>query len=203
MHLQNFKKLQSRKKRRNLSISPFFSCFRGCIFFDHSSWQGQEDSNPRPTVLEWLWINLIPSKCSLFRRFAGIWKVFLKKSNLIDAFLMLCKYLRALVKSSTLCYRTLPSIQNSADKNWPCLTRFRRYEVKETVLFQLPEVQRHGRFPADGDRPQWLATMRAPIPDMIGVSVAIIMVSFPSNSHCVRFSNLQCQYGRQRLHLLS
>ena len=52
MHLQNFKKLQSRKKRRNLSISPFFSCFRGCIFFDHSSWQGQEDSNPRPTVLE-------------------------------------------------------------------------------------------------------------------------------------------------------
>ena len=31
MHLQNFEKLQSRKKRRNLSKSPLFSFFRACI----------------------------------------------------------------------------------------------------------------------------------------------------------------------------
>ena len=35
-------------------------------------WQGQEDSNPRPTVLEWMWENAIPPECSLFRNFSGI-----------------------------------------------------------------------------------------------------------------------------------
>jgi len=35
-------------------------------------WQGQEDSNPRPTVLEWLQKLEMPWKCSLFRMFQPI-----------------------------------------------------------------------------------------------------------------------------------
>ena len=47
-----FEKKQGRKNGRNLSKSPVFSCFLVRIDFDHTTWQGQEDSNPRPTVLE-------------------------------------------------------------------------------------------------------------------------------------------------------
>ena len=103
-HFQNKYHRKTRKKSLKSNVSG-------------SLWQGQEDSNPRPTVLEWMWENGPPPECPLFRRFAGIWKVFLKKSNLIDAFFMLCKYLRALIKSSTLCCKIFPSIQNSADNN--------------------------------------------------------------------------------------
>ena len=52
MDRYKFEKRQARKKRRNLSKSPLFSFFLGRIDFDQASWQGQEDSNPRPTVLE-------------------------------------------------------------------------------------------------------------------------------------------------------
>ena len=46
------KKKQGRKNGRNLSKSPVFSCFLVRIDFDHTTWQGQQDLNPRPTVLE-------------------------------------------------------------------------------------------------------------------------------------------------------
>ena len=36
------------------------------------SWQGREDSNPRPTVLEWLRSVAKPWNCSLFRTFQRI-----------------------------------------------------------------------------------------------------------------------------------
>ena len=43
-----FRKKQGRKNGRNLSKSPVFSCFLVRIDFDHTTWQGQEDSEPSP-----------------------------------------------------------------------------------------------------------------------------------------------------------
>ena len=71
MDRYKFEKRQARKKRRNLSKSPLFSFFLGRIDFDQASWQGQEDSNPRPTVLEWMRKNRVPPECSFFRRVTG------------------------------------------------------------------------------------------------------------------------------------
>ena len=50
--------------RRQTSLKKD-DCFRNRLF----SWQGREDSNPRPTVLEWLRSIARPWNCSLFRTF--------------------------------------------------------------------------------------------------------------------------------------
>ena len=94
-----FEKKQGRKNGRNLSKSPVFSCFLVRIDFDHTTWQGQEDSNPRPTVLESICGNASPPERSLFRNFSGVWKPCLRTAILIDTFLMLWKYFSAIAGS--------------------------------------------------------------------------------------------------------
>ena len=69
------------------------------IDFDHTTWQGQEDSNLRPTVLESIWGNASPPERSLFRNFSGVWKPCLRTAILIDTFLMLWKYFSAIAGS--------------------------------------------------------------------------------------------------------
>ena len=41
---------------------------------DFSVWQGQADSNPRPTVLEWLWMPAKPWESSIFRTFQHLFR---------------------------------------------------------------------------------------------------------------------------------
>lgn len=65
----------------------------------HCRWQGQEDSNPRPTVLESICGNASPPEHSLFRNFSGVWKPCLRTAILIDTFLMLWKSFSAIAGS--------------------------------------------------------------------------------------------------------
>ena len=61
----------------NISQQSYFTCLKGKFRWKKPSrfstwlfsWQGREDSNPRPTVLEWLQSVAKPWKCSLFRTF--------------------------------------------------------------------------------------------------------------------------------------
>ena len=52
-------------------------------------WQGQEDSNPRPTVLEWLCALKAPRTSPLFRPFCPLFRQFKSADFLFDALLML------------------------------------------------------------------------------------------------------------------
>ena len=56
---------------------------------DFSVWQGQEDSNPRPTVLEWLCAFGIPRRSPLSRPFCSHFRQFKTADFLFDALLML------------------------------------------------------------------------------------------------------------------
>ena len=56
-----------------------------------SVWQGQEDSNPRPTVLEWLCVFGTPRSSLLFRHFCSLFRQFKTADFLFDALLMLQK----------------------------------------------------------------------------------------------------------------
>ena len=52
-------------------------------------WQGQEDSNPRPTVLEWLCASKVPLASPLFCPFCSPFRQFKTAYFLFDALLML------------------------------------------------------------------------------------------------------------------